>query len=318
MKKFIIKLGCFLLVLSVICLAFAVFDVLVIKNQYSQSYTSALNDKLERLKSIEENKIILVGDSNLAFGINSEMIEKELGMPVVNMGLHGSIGDAYYEELVKPYIKKGDIVIIAPGVFKMEGFFDDKSLVIMTLEKNSELWEAVPTEEKWELILAYPYYAYSCLTKWISGTGNQVAATSYSRDAFNEYGDVVKRPAEYGKTQQELFGNKKTVSTPKYNAAFFDRINAYQEFVTAKGAVLLMTTYPVVDYQDPLGVKKFETFETVLRENLNCPIISRYEDYFFAKEYFYDTGRHLTQEGADLRTAQLIQDLKQYLDENSQ
>lgn len=102
MKKFIKNLSIFIAIILVICLLFSILDIFVVKNQYSQGYTAALVDKIDRLKSIKEPKIIILGDSNLAFGINSKIIEEELKMPVINMGLHGGIGDAYYEALVRP------------------------------------------------------------------------------------------------------------------------------------------------------------------------------------------------------------------------
>lgn len=33
-------------------------------------------------------------------------------------------------------------------------------------------------------------------------------------------------------------------------------------------------------------------------------------------EYFYDTILHLTQEGADIRSKQLIKDIKEYMNSN--
>ncbi len=61
--------------------------VLQVMPHYSYKYTSSLLNKMERLESIEEFKIGLIGNSNLAFGIDSAKIEEEFGMSVVNMGL---------------------------------------------------------------------------------------------------------------------------------------------------------------------------------------------------------------------------------------
>lgn len=79
--KFILK--CFLF------LALTIGFLLHLSPQYLGNYQASLIDKVERLESIQEPKIVLIGDSNLAFGIDSERIEEAFGMPVVNMGLHG-------------------------------------------------------------------------------------------------------------------------------------------------------------------------------------------------------------------------------------
>ena len=35
-------------------------------------------------------------------------IEKEVGMPVVNMGLHGNLGNAFHEQMAKKYVKEDE------------------------------------------------------------------------------------------------------------------------------------------------------------------------------------------------------------------
>ena len=60
---------------------------------------------------IEEPKIILIGNSNLAFGIDSEKIENSVGMPVVNLGLHGSLGNEFHESMAKKYIEKMTLLL---------------------------------------------------------------------------------------------------------------------------------------------------------------------------------------------------------------
>jgi len=50
------------------------FGAFVVGNQYSNSYTASIIDKVNRIESINEPKIILVGNSNAAFGFNSEKL----------------------------------------------------------------------------------------------------------------------------------------------------------------------------------------------------------------------------------------------------
>lgn len=315
MKKFIKNLIVFLFICVLICSFFVILDIFVVKNQHNQNYNSAMLDKLNRLKSIDEPKIIIIGDSNMAFGINSKIIEEELSMPVVNLGLHGGIGDTYYEDLIKPYIKEGDIVIIAPYIQEGDEHFPDTALAFTLLEKNKELWEPFEFKKDKKLIRAYPYYVYSCFSKWITFSGNKGESTCYSRDAFNEYGDVIKRPKEYKKATEELFSKDDVIKVPKTDKKFFESINAYNDFVTSKGATLLFTAYPVAKCEKTPTVEEYEKLEKELHDNLNCPIISKYEDYFISTEYFYDTVLHLTSEGADIRTTQLVKDIKAYLNE---
>ena len=45
----------------------------------------------------------------MEFGFNSEEIEEAMGMPVVNMGLHGGMGNAFHEEMGKLNVQPGRI-----------------------------------------------------------------------------------------------------------------------------------------------------------------------------------------------------------------
>ena len=60
--------------------------------QFDQSFVGALSDKCERLYSIDEPKIVIVGGSSVAFGIDSALIEKYTDMPVVNFGMYAALG----------------------------------------------------------------------------------------------------------------------------------------------------------------------------------------------------------------------------------
>src|SRR5918911_1472998 len=68
--------------------------------------------KAELLANVPSPRIIIFGGSNIAFGIDSELMEQKLGMPVINDGLHVALGVAPLEE-VKKYIRPGDIIIIS-------------------------------------------------------------------------------------------------------------------------------------------------------------------------------------------------------------
>lgn len=97
-----------LLAITVSVSMLGLFDYIIVSRYYNDNYDSILIDKVNRLKSIKEPKIILVGDSNLAFGINSKKIEDELEMSVVNLGLHNVLGNAFHEQIAKENIGGGE------------------------------------------------------------------------------------------------------------------------------------------------------------------------------------------------------------------
>ena len=52
----------------------------------------SLLDKHARLASLPSPKIVLIGDSNLTYGVESSVLERDLDKPVVNTGYMGSLG----------------------------------------------------------------------------------------------------------------------------------------------------------------------------------------------------------------------------------
>lgn len=77
------------------------------------AYGKGLEKKFQKLESINSNKIVITGGSNINFGIDSDLIENRLGIPTINMGLHASFKSYIYIETVIPYLKKGDLLLIS-------------------------------------------------------------------------------------------------------------------------------------------------------------------------------------------------------------
>jgi hypothetical protein len=59
------------------------------------NYLAAVLEKDRLIRNTPSPKIILVGGSNLAFGIDSRMMQDSLGLRVVNMGLYAKLGLKY-------------------------------------------------------------------------------------------------------------------------------------------------------------------------------------------------------------------------------
>lgn len=309
MKKFCKNLCCFFLVLTVVSIVLILFDMTVVGNQYSHGYQASLIDKVERLKTINEPKIILVGNSNVAFGFQSELLEEEMGMPVVNLGLHGALSNAFHEDIAKLNINQGDILVLCHTSFSNDDVIGDRSLAWITLEKHFDLWRILRMEALPEMFAAYPHYAFQAFSLWAQGVGNRTADSCYAREAFNEYGDISFRP-ESGRSEPAEIFHEVTVSPPEISPDTIRRLNEYTRYVRSCGATLVVAGYPIADGTGTAPESDFNAFQRELESQLDCPVISDYTDYFFPHAYFYDTQYHLTDEGAAMRTKQLIDDLK--------
>lgn len=314
MLKFLKKILLFFLLLLIEIAGITAFSYFVIGSQYQYNYQASLIDKVERLTSIDEPKIILVGHSNLSFGIKSEMLEEALGMPVVNLGLHGGLGNAYHEQIAKLGINKDDIVVICYSSFSDDGTISDTELAWITYDYNNALFPIVQSKDYLSMLKSYPTYLRKSILLWLTHGGNQIPEDCYSRKAFNKYGDVAYKP-EAGQMDVDAFFSQDMISVPQINDICIDRLNELNQYCIDQGAAMVIAGYPIAygKYAD-FSENDFSELKSNLEDVLDCDVISDYTDYFYPYQYFYNTNLHLTDKGAGIRTKQLINDIKKWMD----
>lgn len=106
MKKFLLKtiLFLFLVVLTPILL-------FLIVPANKKTYGYEIYGKYERLENLKSPKIVFIGGSNAAFGIDSQKIEKTFNVPVVNMGHRAGNGIRLPIKTISPQLRKNDIAV---------------------------------------------------------------------------------------------------------------------------------------------------------------------------------------------------------------
>ena len=279
--------------------------------QYSQGYNASIIDKTERLKELHESdrpKIILIGDSNLSFGIDSSLLEETFDMPVVNMGLHGGLGQEFQMNMAYDYIDANDIVIVSFTSYSGNGI-GDFELAWITLENHFDLWHLIPKKNYREMFKEFPNYSVRAIKLFISNQGNQESDDGYSRGSFNQFGDVsyVRESGE-----KELIGQIHT-QTPVITQAGAQLLNQMNQYCKARSATMVVVSYPIMEDEYTPSKEFYIDFRQRMQEAVEAPIISDFNSYRYSPSLFYNTAYHLTSDGARVRTNQLISDLKQFL-----
>ena len=253
----------------------------------------------------------MVGNSNIAFGINSKLIEDAVNMPVVNLGFHGGVGNAFHEEMAKINLNSGDIIIVCHSTFSDDNKIADLEQVWGAIEYHKDVWEILRPEDYLYVLRSFPRYWLRTLLKKITPGERVIAQGPYSRQGINKYGDALVKPQKGQKSPEKIFLPGK-MDIPEVNDTCAKRLNKLNEFAKSKGAVVLIAGYPIGKGENTPPVEKYKEFQKNLREKLECEVISDYMDYFIPYEYFYDTVLHLNEEGTDIRTKQLISDIKKW------
>ncbi len=291
-----------------------VLAVPLIPPQFDETFQAALIDKVERLETIDQPKIVLVGTSQLAFGISSDILEQELKMPVVNMGLHGGLSDDFMWDMSLDGIKTGDIVVVSAVDFSL--WDSDIELSLITLENYRYLWEKLDQKERNRLLPYYftvypskavPKLVYNTFLKTpLSLVSEQLLIPSdpaYSRSQFNEYGDNIypRQTLDYMYTR-DFFSVSEVSVSPEYISELLE----FKQNVEQQGATFYVITSPIFEK----GLQ-FDVLEAQQYYNEQVPnFISTLSEYIYPIEYFFDTAYHLTNEGADVWTKAIANDLK--------
>ena len=278
--------------------------------QNKHMYNAALIDKVDRLETINEPKIVLIGNSNVAFGFESRMVEEKFNMPVVNMGMHAQLGNAFHEEMAKINVTPGDIYIVCHTDYGDDDTIEDGVLAWSTIENHAELWKLLRVKDVPLMLRAYPTYLNRSLETWSRNKGNRYYRESpYSRESFNIYGDV-----EFDRECKWKQDGHVDEITPNISDVCISRLNSLDAYLEKRGAELVIAGYPImVDGEPSEGFREqMEQFEQKLEERCECNVISDYQDYFYDRSYFYDTVYHLTNEGTVMRTEEWISDLESY------
>ena len=101
-------------ILLIVGLVFLTYLVLFFLPSKSTLVYASILDKHQLLQRAGSPKIVFVGGSSLALGLDSALIHTKTGLPVVNMGLNGGLGLRYMLEEVKPDIGPGDLIVVSP------------------------------------------------------------------------------------------------------------------------------------------------------------------------------------------------------------
>lgn len=306
MKKFLSNI----LKLSILSIVILILSLFFIPDKASQSsILGALIDKHTMLKSISSEKIILVGGSNVSFGMNSEELVKKYKKPVVNMAVHAGMGLEYIINDIKPFIKKGDRVILIPEYenFYTDNFYGEMELVsvVFNIEPDSK---QLLDQKQWLHLLKYmPTYSAKKIKSYIPSLlhKNSGEIDIYHRNSFNQYGDAY---IHWTLPNQPYFDAPQNNGREQVNEDVIQFLKDFKTFVVDKDAELVILP-PVIDqtsydHQEMIINKIAEKLKNNGLAFAADPIAYRYPNSLFFNSYY-----HLNKTGVDKRTAQLINDL---------
>ncbi|MBR5308768.1 MAG: hypothetical protein IKU43_08355 [Clostridia bacterium] len=283
----------------------------MIPAQYENTFLAGLAPKYDRLYSVEGEKIIVVGGSNVAFGLDSERLEKYTGKPCVNFGLYADLGTKAMLDLSRDAVGNGDIVIICPETDPQTYslHFDARNMW-QASEADYSMISKLPSDDLMKVLASFPEYYKNKKTFFATGTTPNPEGV-YRADSFNALGDISYE-RKYNTMLSMVDENKLVSLSPELiTDEFAQYLNEYARDAEKKGAKVYFSFPPI----NAGGLTKDTTedsiygFYTALCEKLDFEIISNVNDYIMDEEYFFDTNYHLNDTGVEYRTSLLAKDL---------
>lgn len=280
---------------------------------YSDTFMGELAEKVRLLDEAEEPRIIILGGSAAAFGTDSTYIESELeGYKAVNFGMYAGLGTRAMLDISRRSLSRGDIVIVMPEqqAQSLSDYFGAKYFW-QAADGNFGLLLGLSRDEVREVISGFPAFAADKWRYAVQKT-QPVPDAVYRKSTFSGNGDIRKGVA---------VGNRMPggydLNTPidfdaeMVSPEFADILNEYSEMAARRGAVVYYHFPPMNGRAAAEDADiKAPQFADYLSQILVCKILGDPRDCIMDSRYFFDTNFHLTDDGREVFTGQLIRDLK--------
>jgi hypothetical protein len=275
-----------------------------------EDYLAIVGTKVEKLEAAPSPKIVFVGGSNLAFGIDSAAVEKALGYPVVNMGMGFNMGLRFMLDVVEPRIRKGDIVVLVPEYNLFFGLLDGDERLLDVLELYPQGWQYVHSRQQFKNIATN---LFKHVKFKVNRVLQQIGHTSdpdcvYCPQAFNDYGDLVAHLDKPSRDVARMAFLKS--ASQEVDSEAIDVVNAFARELRTRGArvLFLFPCLPQTHYD--LRRAAIDRLEQSLQNKLEVEMPSTPSDYVYPLHSFYDWVYHLNREGRTIRTARVIEDIR--------
>lgn len=278
-------------------------------NSGSEGYLAGIIDKHRLLGETPPPRIIFVGGSNVALGIDSDMVHREMGMRVVNMGVNAGVGLKFMLNEVRPSLRPGDVVVIIPEYEQFYGYRNGGTTLVETLSIYPEGIQYLDSADQWLMVASqFPGFAQGLFLRFFKGfgSGNSFAI---NRSSYNEYGDITAHLDQMTRVNVADLG----LSRPgelDFDDQAVSILNDFATFARTHDAKFLLIFPPLPAAQYDINRDQIEYAYTRLKAEADFAILGSPRDYLFPTSYFFDTVYHLNRQGRAARTEKLINALK--------
>ena len=286
-------------------------------------FLASFEDKVQLLEKHDQPHLIVIGGSNVVFGINSPMLEKQVGMPVINAGLHGALGLQFYLDVAETYSKPGDVIVLIPEwILLSSRIAPDEDCMFDLIEQSpsalrfsfssSEIdWKQYIDEQALAILAQHVQAGLEFQAINQQEIKKLQTPGKYSRPNFNRYGDFIGHHHHKVTKKISQLDAHYSFDESRYQISV-ERINECANALNRKGVTLLFAYSPVPETVYLRSKNDLRIAHEFLTENINIPILHPPVKTKYPISYFYDTINHLNLEGKAVRTELIIHSLQKH------
>lgn len=288
---------------------------LAIPKMYGGTYYAELSKMVSRMKNAEGKRLILIGGSSVAFGINTQLLEDTLTQygydyTVCPMGLYAAVGTSAMLDLTEPELTAGDLVVLAmePTSETMSEYFGASAYWKCT-ESDPSLLLLSDSAKRAALVGAYPGYLQE---RWsIRNSGDYPEANDvYALSSFDEQCNMVYDRARNTMLLGYDISEPIDLSSVTISEDFAAHVNAFCRKAEQVGAKVVLSFCPMNrSAMTDISESAFLDYFTLCCKSFSCSPISDPRNYVMDSGWFYDSNFHLNSAGAQIRTFQLAADV---------
>lgn len=267
-------------------------------------YMRATISKNERLRAIGSPKLILIGGSNLSYGVDSRRLEQAFCRPVANMGLTALVGFRFAAEEVMDEIGEGDIIIVSLENSMFVKPDRDEDALATVIDYRPASIKHIPWPRRPRMLMALGVLHVQSMRDHLLEWWRQGRSPEYRKRVFNAQGDMVNQLEEA------------PMEIPAPDPAEFDTLCIGDDFwpiaeelitrAKERKASVVFTWCPVAERVD-LPIERAAVDAELRSRGMKVAGIP--SDYVFAASLFYDSWYHLHTVGRSQRTERMIRDV---------
>ena len=294
MKRFVWLVAIFAL------LQLGVLAGLVLLALPPNNYHAAVLDKERRLKDAPSPRLVLVGGSGLAFGVDSPTLAQALDgrYHIVNMGLHAGLGLDFILNEALDGLRQGDVVVMAPEydiIWRDEPNHLDIAEVLRFAPsagryvQRRHWWPTVRAAVLTQPPVMLHDIAVNALRNMVPVLGS---GGLYYRSSFNAYGDNrsgSELESTYVPIPEELVVQ---VDEASY-ARNLEAIEAFAAAARERGAQVYYLPPPIPEDRYELNPSVFDRTAADITRKAGVASLGMPAEESYPVDAFLDSGNHL-------------------------